>query len=78
MFRSILLAIAILAPATAFANQCPMMMQSIDAALQTTTITAEKKAQVMELRQQGEQQHEAGDHAASEQALAKAKAILGI
>lgn len=78
MFRSTLMAIAILAPVAAFANQCPMLMQDIDAALQTTTITEEEKARVMELRQQGEQQHEAGDHAASEQTLAEAKAILGI
>jgi len=78
MLRSTLLAIAILVPATAFANQCPSMMKSIDAALQTTTISAAQKAQVMQLRQQGEKQHQAGDHAASEQSLAKAKAILGM
>ena len=78
MLRSTLLAIAILAPVTALASQCPMMMQDIDAALKTTTVSEEKKAEVMKLRQQGEQQHQAGDHPASEKSLAEAKAILGI
>jgi hypothetical protein len=55
-----------------------MMMKDIDAALETTTITEQDKARVAELRQQGEQQHGAGDHAASEQSLAEAKKILGI
>jgi hypothetical protein len=78
MLRSTLLALAIIAPATAYAGQCPMMMKDIDAALETTTITEQDKARVAELRQQGEQQHGAGDHAASEQSLAEAKKILGI
>lgn len=78
MLRSTLLALAIIAPATVYAGQCPMMMKDIDAALQTTTITEQDKARVAELRQQGEQQHTSGDHAASEQSLAEAKEILGI
>jgi hypothetical protein len=35
-------------------------------------------AQVKELRALGEKQHQAGDHAASIETLAKAKALLGI
>ncbi len=78
MLRATLIVLAVLAPASVFAGQCPMMMKDIDAALTTTSVSEEDKARVMELRQQGEQQHEAGDHAASEQSLAEAKEILGI
>jgi len=78
MLRSIVLALAIVAPAAAFANQCPILMQDIDAALQTTSISDADKAKVQELRKQGEEQHAAGDHAASEKSLKQAKELLGI
>jgi hypothetical protein len=78
MLRSSLLALAIIAPATAFANQCPMMMKDIDAALQTAMLTDEQKARVMELRRLGEEQHKAGDHPASEKSLGEAKKLLGL
>lgn len=70
------LAIALAGPA--LANQCPMLMTEIDAALQTADLSDADKARVEELRQQGEEAHEAGDHAASEEALNEAKDILGI
>lgn len=77
--RSLILALSLLvAPATAFANQCPGMMAEIDAALPNASLTQEEQARVMELRTRGEQEHEAGDHAASEATLAEAKGILGI
>lgn len=78
MLRSIVLALMIVAPATAFANQCPKLMQEIDAALQTTTVSDADKTKAQELRAQGEQQHAAGDHAASEASLMEAKKLLGI
>jgi hypothetical protein len=79
MLRSMLVALSLLVlPATAFANQCPAMMAEIDAALQTASLSDEDRARVVELRTQGEEQHQAGDHAASEATLAEAKTILGI
>jgi hypothetical protein len=62
----------------AFAFQCPADIAKIDAALQTADLTDEEKAQVMELRDEGEQLHESGDHQASVDTLAQAKEMLGI
>ena len=62
----------------AFAFQCPTDMAKIDAALQTTMLTPEAKAEVEALRAKGEEQHGAGDHQASMATLAEAKSILGI
>ena len=79
MLRSMMVALALLAfPAAALASQCPALMAEVDAALETASLSEDDKARVMELRAQGEQQHEAGDHAASEASLAEAKALLGI
>lgn len=77
--RKIILAGAFIAFATpAFAFHCPADMAEIDAALPGATLTDEQMAEVTELRALGEQQHNAGDHAASVETLAKAKTILGI
>lgn len=70
--------VALLVAAPAMAGQCPMDMAAIDAALETATLSEEDMARVMELRALGEEQHAAGDHAASEASLAEAKALLGI
>jgi hypothetical protein len=63
---------------SAFAAQCPALMAEIDAALPNAEITAEERAQVEELRAEGEALHEAGDHAGSEAALNEAREILGL
>jgi Spy/CpxP family protein refolding chaperone len=62
----------------AFAFQCPSDIAKIDAALETANLTDEQKAQVMELRDEGEQLHSSGQHQASVDTLAQAKEILGI
>lgn len=62
----------------AFAFHCPADMAEIDAALPSASLSDEQMAQVEELRALGEKQHQAGDHAASIETLAKAKALLGI
>ncbi|AEG04887.1 hypothetical protein HR059_10485 [Sinorhizobium meliloti WSM1022] len=67
-----------LAPVTAFANQCPAMMQAIDAAMPNASLSEADMAKVKQLRQQGEDLHKAGDHAGSEAALGQAKTMLGI
>ena len=61
----------------AFASQCPMLMQEVDAAMEMAELTEEDKAKVMELRESGEEAHEAGDHAQSEADLNEALEILG-
>lgn len=60
------------------AGQCPMDMKKIDAAMESASLSEADKARVTELRALGEEQHEAGDHAASVATLAEAKALLGI
>jgi len=62
----------------AFAFQCPMDMAKIDAALQTASLSDAQKAEVMQLREEGERLHQTGQHQASVDALAQAKEILGI
>ena len=64
------------APASAF--QCPADMAAIDAALESATLDESTAAKVKELRELGEMEHEAGNHQASVDALAEAKALLGI
>ena len=53
-------------------------MADIDAALATASLSEEDMAKVMELRATGEEEHAAGNHQASVDALAEAKALLGI
>jgi hypothetical protein len=68
-----------LATATAFAGHCPMDMKQIDAALAAKPqLSADKLAQVKELRAEGEALHKAGKHEESVETLGKAKTILGI
>ena len=63
----------------AIAGQCPADMGKIDAAMANNPdLTAEQMAEVKELRAEGEALHQSGDHAASVEALAKAKMMLGI
>jgi hypothetical protein len=62
----------------AFAGQCPALMQEVDAALPSANITAEQRAQVEQLRAEGEEHHAAGRHAESVAALNQAKQILGM
>lgn len=70
------LAFAFATPALAF--QCPADIAAINAALESANLTDEQKAQVMELRDEGEQLHSSGQHQASVDTLAQAKEILGI
>src|SRR5690606_17819458 len=79
MLRKILFASAavFVMGTAAHASQCPTLMNEIDAKLQTANLSDEDMARVMELRQLGEEQHEAGDHPASEASLQEALEILG-
>ena len=77
--KRILIAAALVALASpALANNCPNEIKAIDAALQTASIDATKKAQVEKLRSDADAAHKAGDHAASMKASSEAKQLLGI
>jgi hypothetical protein len=62
----------------AFAAQCPADIAKIDAALQSSSLSDAEKAEVMALRDEGEQQHSSGQHQQSMATLAQAKEMLGI
>jgi hypothetical protein len=71
------LSLALAGPA--LASQCPTMVSAIDAAIAAGPDLSEADlAKVKELRDQGEEQHQAGQHAESVATLAEAKAMLGI
>ncbi|MCC5884447.1 MAG: hypothetical protein JJU25_17665 [Halomonas sp.] len=83
MKRKLLAAVAFFILASpAWAATCPMLMGEIDEALEDEALVAQlsegELEQVRELREEGEQAHEAGDHARSEDLLHQAKAILGV
>jgi hypothetical protein len=64
----------------AFAGSCPSHVTAIDAALQANPngASAEDLAKAKELRDQGETQHNEGQHAESLATLAEAEKLLGI
>ncbi|MBQ4808701.1 hypothetical protein J4717_14585 [Phaeobacter sp. HS012] len=71
-------AITLLA-APLLAGQCLADIAAIDAALAAGTELSEADlATVQELRDEGQSLHDAGDHDASVETLAEAKAMLGI
>jgi len=80
MLKRTLLAAAglVLLVAPALAMQCPANMRQIDAALQSTQVSADDKAKATALRQEGERLHAAGQHQQSMDKLAEAKKILKI
>ncbi|PMR73328.1 hypothetical protein [Billgrantia endophytica] len=66
----------------AWAHTCPALMNDIDEALADEAMVAplseDELEQVYQLRQEGEEAHNAGDHARSEDSLNQAKEILGV
>ena len=60
----------------AMAGQCPSMAAAIDAALANAQVSEEVRVQIIELRDQGMAQHEAGNHSESEATLAEAQALI--
>jgi hypothetical protein len=75
MFRTSLSAFAVLAllATPAVAAYCPLNAEAIDHALTARTDLPEaERTEIQALRDQGMQEHEAGDHRASEATLAEA------
>lgn len=75
--RSILAAtLLVLFSTPALAFHCPADVKAIDNALPKANLSAEQKAKVMKLRDEGEAQHKAGDHQSSVNTLAKAMRLI--
>ncbi len=80
MKRLLIAAVVTLAmTGAAQAKQCTKDMAEIDAALAANPqISAKQKAEVLQLRAEGEAQHAGGKHDDSVAILAQARAILGL
>jgi hypothetical protein len=78
--KSVILTLAVALPTSVvLASHCPMDMKEIDAALaEKPQLSAAQLQEVKRYRAEGEALHKAGKHDESVEALAKAKAILGI
>lgn len=77
MKKALIIASFLALATPAFANQCPTLMNKIDAAMKTAQLDDAKKAQVTDLYNKGKAAHDSGDHAASEASLNEALKILG-
>lgn len=78
MFKhTILTTVLSLALATpALASHCPMDAKAIDAGLEKVQLDDMQKSEVMALRDEGMNLHNAGEHRQAEQTLAKAMRML--
>ena len=75
--RSLIGAVALMAfSAPALAFHCPADIKAIDNALPKANLSAKQKEEVMLLRDEGEAQHNAGNHAGSVKTLAEAMRII--
>jgi hypothetical protein len=79
MRKTLILFVALLFSASAFAFHCPADMKKIDETLaKNPKLTAEQLAEVKKLRADGESLHKAGKHQESVDTLGKAMKILGV
>lgn len=69
-------AFAALMSVPAHAGHCPKDAAAIDHALSVMNVSDDVKTKVTELRDKGMQQHEAGNHAESQDALSEAMRTL--
>jgi hypothetical protein len=78
LIAALILSMAVASPA--FANSCPSHVKAIDAALAANPNSAspEDLAKAKELRDKGQAEHDAGQHAESMATLAEAEKLLGI
>ncbi|WP_310597874.1 hypothetical protein [Aeromonas aquatica] len=77
--KATLLLAGLLFAGSALAFHCPMDMKKIDDALAAgPALSAEKLAEVKQLRAEGETLHKEGKHQESVDTLAKAMTLLGI
>jgi len=61
----------------AYAGSCPLLMKEIDQLIeQSKQLSKEQLAEIQQLRQQGEEAHNQGDHKESEDLLKQALELL--
>ena len=84
MFKRVLLVslfvvgTSFLGPAAFAQSKHPMWVAQIDAALPSAKLSAAERSEVVRLRNQGQKEHDFGNHGAAEVSLSRAKAILKI
>jgi hypothetical protein len=78
MKRALLTIAFLLTAHAAFAQGAkhPVWVAQIDAQLQTAKLSPAERAQVIRLRNQGEREHNAGQHGRAEASLSKALSML--
>jgi hypothetical protein len=77
MKRLFALIIALLLSAPVLAGSCPMLISQIDSQLETNgAIDQDTRERVQELRDEGQQHHQAGRHVEAMQSLNEALAAL--
>ena len=78
MKRTLLIIACVLTATGAFAQGAkhPVWVAQIDAQLQTAKLSPGERAQVIRLRNQGEREHNAGQHGRAEASLSKALSML--
>lgn len=68
--------LALLLASPAFAYHCPVDARAIDNALERSTLSDSKKAEIRTLRDQGMEQHNNGNHRDAVDTLAQAMRML--
>ena len=76
--QAMVVLVVLLFGTAAFAKTCPKLWKQVDEKLPTASLSAEQKAKVKEMRDQGEALHKQGKHADSEKILREAMAMVGI
>ena len=75
--KVVLFLIVFFAPNLAYAGSCPLLMKEIDQLIeQSKQLSKEQLAEIKQLRQQGEEAHNQGDHKESEDLLKQALELL--
>ena len=77
MLKVVLFLIVFFASNLAYAGSCPLLMKEIDQLIeQSKQLSKEQLAEIKQLRQQGEEAHNQGDHKESEELLKQALELL--
>ena len=77
MLKVVLFLIVFFASNLAYAGSCPLLMKEIDQLIeQSKQLSKEQLAEIKQLRQQGEEAHNQGDHKESEDLLKQALELL--
>ena len=77
MLKVVFFLIVIFASNLAYAGSCPLLMKEIDQLIeQSKQLSKEQLAEIKQLRQQGEEAHNQGDHKESEDLLKQALELL--